>query len=131
MTREFLRDRITLAITRLWNNMKEYTYFVYILFSERNGTLYVGVTNDISYRMNQHKTKINSESFSAKYKTDKLGYLEIYGDVHMAIAREKQIKAGSRADKIKLIEKMNPYWHDLANELMNLFMGLKMSWETK
>ena len=111
--------------------MKEYTYFVYILFSERNGTLYVGVTNDISYRMNQHKTKINSESFSAKYKTDKLGYLEIYGDVHMAIAREKQIKAGSRADKIKLIEKMNPYWHDLANELMNLFMGLKMSWETK
>jgi len=86
---------------------------VYILFSRRNGTLYTGVTSDLKRRVYEHKTKLHPNSFSARYDIDKLGYYEEYTSIKMAIEREKQIKAGSRADKLALIEGMNPRWDDL------------------
>jgi putative endonuclease len=87
--------------------------YVYILFSRRNGTLYTGVTSDLKRRVYEHKTKLHPNSFSAKYDVDKLGYYEEYVSVKEAIEREKQIKGGSRAAKLALIEGMNPRWEDL------------------
>jgi putative endonuclease len=91
-------------------------YYVYILVSRRNGTLYVGVTHDLKYRVGQHKQKV-VPGFTKKYQVTMLVYYESTGLIKSAIAREKQIKAGSRAKKIALIEKMNPEWRDLFNEL--------------
>ena len=90
--------------------------YIYILFNSKNGTLYVGVTSDLIKRVYQHKNKI-IEGFAKKYGVDKLGYYEIYNDIESAIAREKQIKAGSRKKKIDLIEKINPNWNDLYDSL--------------
>lgn len=86
--------------------------YVYILFNKKYGTLYVGVTSDLKQRVYEHKHKIN-KSFTAKYGIDKLGYFECYAEIGAAIRREKQLKGGSRAKKIELIEKMNPTWQDL------------------
>ncbi len=91
--------------------------YIYILFNRKNGTLYVGVTSDLIKRIYQHKNKL-IEGFTKKYCVDKLGYYEIYGDIESAIAREKQIKAGSRKKKIDLIEKINPNWDDLYYSLL-------------
>jgi putative endonuclease len=88
------------------------TGYVYILFNERNGTLYTGVTSDLIKRIYQHKTK-QADGFTKKYDIDKLGYFEIYDDIITAIEREKQIKAGSRKKKLALIENGNPEWNDL------------------
>lgn len=87
--------------------------FVYILFNKRNGTLYTGVTSLLKRRVYEHKTKLHPNSFTAKYSVDKLGYYEEYLSIKEAIEREKQIKGGSRAAKIALIEGMNPNWDDL------------------
>ena len=87
--------------------------YVYILFNRRNGTLYTGVTSDLKRRVYEHKTKLHPNSFSAKYDVDKLGYYEEYVSVKEAIEREKQIKGGSRAAKLALIEGMNPRWEAL------------------
>ena len=87
--------------------------YVYILFNQRNGTLYTGVTSCLKRRVYEHKTKLHPESFTARYSIDKLGYFEEYVSIKEAIEREKQIKAGSRASKIALIEGMNPEWKDL------------------
>ncbi|MBQ2984545.1 MAG: GIY-YIG nuclease family protein [Candidatus Gastranaerophilales bacterium] len=86
--------------------------YVYILFNKPNGVLYVGVTSDLVKRVWEHKNKI-AEGFTKKYNVDKLGYYEIYNNIVEAIAREKQIKAGSRQKKIDLIEGFNPQWCDL------------------
>jgi predicted GIY-YIG superfamily endonuclease len=75
---------------------KEYNYYVYILASKRNGTLYVGVTNSLLTRSFQHKLKENPKSFTAKYNIDKLVYFENYKYVNDAIAREKQLKNWQR-----------------------------------
>ena len=91
--------------------------YIYILFNRKNGTLYVGVTSNLIKRIYQHKNKL-IEGFSKKYGLDKLGYYEIYDDIESAIAREKQIKAGSRKKKIDLIEKINPNWDDLYDSLL-------------
>ena len=91
--------------------------YVYILFNRRNGTLYTGVTSMLKRRVFEHKTKLHPESFTAKYNIDKLGYYEEYVSIKEAIEREKQIKAGSRATKLALIEGMNPDWEDLYNLL--------------
>ena len=91
--------------------------FVYILFNRKNGTLYVGVTSDLIKRIYQHKNKL-IEGFSKKYGLDKLGYYVIYENIENAILREKQIKSGSRKNKINLIEKVNPNWEDLYNSLL-------------
>ena len=87
--------------------------YVYILFNKRNGTLYTGVTSFLKRRVYEHKTKLHPDSFTAKYSVDKLGYYEEYVSIKEAIEREKQIKGGSRATKIALIESTNPYWEDL------------------
>ena len=90
-----------------------YKYYVYIMASGRNGTLYTGATNDIARRSFEHKTHANPDSFSARYNVDKLVYIEIFEDPNYAINREKQIKSWSRARKIALIETINPTWQDM------------------
>jgi len=84
--------------------MKEKQYYFYITINKRHTTVYVGVTNNLFRREDQHKNKIDKNSFTAKYNIDTIVYYEIYNDIKVAIAREKQIKAGSRKKKIELIE---------------------------
>lgn len=88
-------------------------YYVYLVTNQRNGTLYVGVTNDLKRRVWQHKMKA-LPGFTAQYGLMLLVYFETYRDVTDAIAREKQIKAGSRGKKIALIERENSSWNDLS-----------------
>ncbi len=87
-------------------------YYVYILFSNKNGTLYTGVTSNLVKRVYEHKQKL-VEGFSKKYSVDKLGYFEIYESIEQAIEREKQLKNWKREWKISLIEKDNSKWEDL------------------
>jgi putative endonuclease len=87
-------------------------YFVYILASKRNGTLYVGVTSNLVGRVSDHKQDLR-EGFTKKYGAHMLVWFEEHGDVNNAIVREKRIKKWERAWKIELIEKMNPDWIDL------------------
>jgi putative endonuclease len=75
------------------------TYWVYILANRRNGTLYVGVTNSLERRIWEHKNK-TADGFTSKYGVDRLVYFEDFRDIENAIAREKQLKSGSRAKKI-------------------------------
>jgi putative endonuclease len=87
-------------------------YYVYMLASKRNGTLYTGVTNHVLGRTWQHKMDL-IEGFTKKYGVHILVWYEAHEDVHAAIAREEQIKGWNRAWKIKLIEKENFGWKDL------------------
>ena len=89
-----------------------YKYYVYIMTSGKNGTLYTGVTNDINRRAFEHKIHINENSFSARYEVNKLVYIEVFNNPEYAIMREKQIKSWPRNRKIKLIESTNPDWVD-------------------
>jgi putative endonuclease len=82
------------------------------MFSKRNGTLYTGVTSNLSKRVFEHKNKA-AIGFTSRYGVDKLGYYEFFDDIYDAIGREKQIKGGSRKNKLKLIESLNPSWEDL------------------
>jgi len=82
----------------------------------RNTVLYTGVTNNIFNRENQHKTKINKNSFTARYNINRIVYYETFERVINAISREKNIKAGSRKNKIDLINSVNPEWKDLIEE---------------
>jgi len=95
--------------------------FIYILTNKNNTTLYVGVTGNIINRIQQHKQKYNRKSFTARYNLDKLVYYEAFQQIGDAIAREKQLKAGSRAKKIALIETDNPNWDDLTEQTQTLF----------
>jgi putative endonuclease len=88
------------------------TYHVYILASASR-VLYTGVTNDIQRRVTQHREK-QVPGFSARYNVQELVYLEPFGDIRLAIAREKQIKGWLRVKKIALIESLNPGWRDLS-----------------
>ncbi|HRD77899.1 MAG TPA: GIY-YIG nuclease family protein [Hyphomicrobiaceae bacterium] len=97
--------------------MREHDYFVYILASGRNGTLYVGVTNDIVRRVAEHREDL-VEGFTKKYGVKQLVYFEPHGEILEAIAREKRIKRWRRAWKIELIETGNPEWRDLWHELI-------------
>ena len=96
---------------------KNYIYYTYILASKRNGTLYIGVTNNLFSRMLQHKLKTNKNSFTAKYNTDKLVYYEEYQNIQDAIVREKELKRYKRLWKIELIEKDNPAWRDFFKDM--------------
>jgi putative endonuclease len=87
-------------------------FYVYMMTNKRNTVLYTGVTNDLQRRVFEHKNKL-VEGFTKKYNIYKLIFYEVYNDVNNVIAREKQIKGGSRAKKIKLIEEMNSRWDDL------------------
>ena len=90
-------------------------YYVYILTNKRNGTLYTGVTRSLLRRIWEHKNKIK-DGFTKIYTICRLVYHESFNDIHNAIAREKQIKAGSRKKKIALIEGTNPHWYDLSGD---------------
>jgi putative endonuclease len=92
-------------------------YFVYMLASRRNGTLYVGVTNDLARRIGEHKSK-EAPGFTKRYEVGILVWYEAFGDINDAIAREKQIKGWNRAWKIRLIETENSGWNDLAAGLI-------------
>ena len=92
-------------------------YFVYILASRRNGTLYVGVTNDLVRRVHEHKNDF-VDGFTKRYGVHLLVYYESTREVASAIQREKQIKKWNRAWKIELIERVNQDWKDLYNELV-------------
>ena len=94
---------------------KDHKYYVYILTNKINATLYTGVTNNLALRTYQHKNKI-IKGFTAKYNINKLVYFECFNNINDAIAREKQIKAGSRKKKIKLIESINKEWKDLSDD---------------
>ena len=85
---------------------------VYILASGRNGTIYVGVTSDLPDRMEQHRQGL-TPGFTSRYGVKDLVYYEHHETMEMAIAREKRLKKWNRLWKIKLIESMNPEWHDL------------------
>jgi putative endonuclease len=91
-------------------------YYVYIMTNSRNTVLYVGVTNNLIKRVYEHKAKL-ADGFTKKYNIIKLVYYEIFEDIENAILREKQIKAGSRQKKIRLIDSTNREWRDLYDEL--------------
>jgi len=91
-------------------------YYVYMLASRRNGTLYTGLTSDLAGRVWQHKNDVY-EGFTNRYGVHILVWYEAYDDVHTAIAREKQLKKWNRAWKIRLIEKENSGWNDLYEKL--------------
>jgi len=97
--------------------INERYYFVYINTNKTHNVFYTGVTNNLLNRNYQHKSKENKTSFTAKYNVNKLVYYETFNDVRDAIAREKQIKGGSRKAKINLIIKLNPAWKDLSLDL--------------
>jgi putative endonuclease len=90
---------------------------IYIMTSQRNGTLYTGVTSNLVQRVWQHKSHL-VESFTKKYKLTSLVYFEVCLSMEAAIAREKELKGFSREKKIFLIEKVNPYWNDLYEGLL-------------
>ena len=91
-------------------------YCVYIMTNAHNTVLYTGVTNNLARRVYEHKNGLGSK-FVKKYNVHKLVYYEIGNDVNAAIAREKQIKGGSRKKKVDLVNNMNPQWKDLYEEI--------------
>lgn len=90
-------------------------YYVYILTNIGNRVLYTGVTNNLERRLAEHRIGIPG-SFTTRYHVEKLVYYEVTECTEAAIAREKQIKAGSRGKKIKLINESNPGWRDLSED---------------
>ncbi len=92
-------------------------YFVYILASKRNGTLYVGVTSDLVKRIYEHKQDF-VEGFTKKYHVHTLVYYEMHGTAEEAISREKEIKKWNRKWKLELIEGVNPRWEDLYTQII-------------
>ena len=90
-------------------------YHVYILMNANGSVLYTGVTSDLSRRVAQHRFQ-KPGTFSARYKTERLVYVEHYGEVKSAIRREKQIKGWRRTKKEELIRRQNPQLRDLAPE---------------
>jgi putative endonuclease len=93
-------------------------YYIYILASQKNGTLYIGVTNDLERRILEHKQKIN-EGFTSKYDVNMLVYFESFQYINDAILREKRLKKWNRQWKINLIEEENKDWKDLSEDWYN------------
>lgn len=96
--------------------MEEKRPAVYVLASRRNGTLYVGVTSDLVRRVWEHKQDL-VEGFTRRYGVHTLVYFEAHASMYAAIVREKQIKKWNRAWKLRLIEKRNPQWRDLWDDI--------------
>ena len=92
-------------------------YCVYIMTNAHNTVLYTGVTNNLARRVYEHKNGLGS-AFTKKYNANKLVYYEVGNSIHSAIAREKQIKGGSRKKKVDLINSLNPEWKDLYEEIL-------------
>src|SRR3989344_8083006 len=95
------------------------SYYVYILASKKNGTLYIGVTNNLIRRVHEHKHGLR-RGFTKEYSLVNLVYFEITSDINVGITREKQLKKWNRAWKINLIEKENPNWRDLYSEIESI-----------
>ena len=97
---------------------KQHNYYIYIMTNKMNTVVYTGITNNLARRVWEHKnSQQNSKSFTSRYKLTKLIYYEWFDNVESAIYREKQIKAGSRKQKLELIMKLNLHWEDLSNTL--------------
>ena len=96
--------------------IKKTMYYVYILASKRNGTLYIGVTNNLTRRVYEHKNNL-AEGFTKKYGVHMLVYYEQASDIETAIEREKRLKKWKRAWKLALIEKENIHWEDLYEKI--------------
>ncbi len=97
--------------------MRDHIYFVYVLASGRNGTLYVGVTSDLAKRAQEHREGL-VPGFTRKHGIKMLVYWELHRDINEAILREKRIKRWQRKWKMDLIESTNPQWRDLWPELI-------------
>ena len=97
-------------------------FWVYILASRRNGTLYTGYTDDLVFRIGQHRARTSSKSFTARYGVTQLVWYEPHGTRHEAWGRERQIEEWRRAWKIELIEAANPHWIDLYDQVVRLSM---------
>ncbi|MFH1190652.1 MAG: GIY-YIG nuclease family protein [Candidatus Omnitrophota bacterium] len=97
--------------------MDEKAYYVYIMTNKKDGTLYIGVSNDLNRRAYEHKSGL-VDGFTKKYHLRHLVYYEVHGDPVEAILREKQMKKWYRRWKIELIEKINPEWKDLYSEIV-------------
>jgi putative endonuclease len=91
-------------------------YYVYILASRKDGTIYLGVTNDLIRRIYEHRIKA-IRSFTSKYNITRLVWFEVYDDPISAISREKELKKWKRIWKVQLIEAKNPRWNDLYDEI--------------
>ena len=91
-------------------------YYVYIMTNNTNTVTYTGVTNNLKRRVYEHREKL-VEGFTKRYHIYKLVFYEVCENIESAIMREKQIKAGSRKDKVSLVESMNGEWRDLYGEL--------------
>ena len=95
--------------------MRDHLYYVYLLASRRNGTLYCGVTNDLLRRFAEHR-RGEAAGFTRQYGVTRLVWFESHADINEAILREKRIKKWNRAWKIRMIEAGNPQWRDLAED---------------
>jgi putative endonuclease len=93
-------------------------FYVYIMSSHQNGTLYIGVTGNLRRRVFEHKNKI-MPGFSDRYDVNHLVYYEIFSSIRVAIEREKQLKHWNRDWKLYLIESLNPYWKDLSEQSLS------------
>ena len=98
--------------------MFEHVYWVYILASERNGTLYVGVTNNLTRRVQEHREGL-VPGFTKRYGIKRLVFFETHHDINIAILHEKRIKRWHRSWKLALIEELNPQWRDLWFDLVD------------
>lgn len=104
------------------------TYWVYMLASGHYGTLYVGVTRDLSRRVEEHRTKATPGGFTTRYGVDRLVYFQGFGDVADAIRFEKLLKRWRRDWKVRLVEETNPHWEDLYLHMMTPPSGAPCSW---
>ncbi|MCK4578688.1 MAG: GIY-YIG nuclease family protein [Candidatus Marinimicrobia bacterium] len=93
------------------------TYCIYMMTNRTNTVLYTGLTNDLARRVHEHKTRVKPRSFTARYNLNKLVYVEAFKYINDALAREKQIKKGSRRRKEELINEVNPEWNDLSKDI--------------
>ena len=91
---------------------------IYILTNKSNRVLYIGVTANLRARLWIHSQHLNPNSFSARYNATRLVYYEAHATMEAAITREKQLKGGSRAAKLRLVERANPDWRDLSADLL-------------
>ena len=95
---------------------RNYDFWAYIVTNQTDSVLYIGVTNDLSRRLSEHRSG-EIPGFTADYRCHKLVYWEHYSDVEEAITREKQLKRWSRKKKVELIDRVNPRWFDLFDEI--------------
>ena len=108
----------------------EQLYYVYLMTNHKNTVLYTGITNDLQRRAYEHRNKL-VEGFTMRYNLTRLVYYASCGDIENAIIREKQIKAGSRQDKINLVDSVNRDWHDLYDELWTAISANSLYQENK